>query len=203
MKKKMNTAVLASSEAQTIPKTSDLQFVGENLGAHDLKNQDDTPFFYRILIIDGEDTIYQEFGVGYVYKTAGIARLRREKVLESWSASSGEGDSRSPKRIKVTPGSRIFVSTGTPSNYRDMFVHPNSVLCCSEPDKPLSVELQNNTLLGRFNNIIQSIDQNELWTILLDDNKKPVKGSIRYNDENNFFEGYDGERWRTLMWGDE
>lgn len=202
----MNTATLASSEAQTIPKTSDLQFVGEDNGTYDLKNQDDTPFFYRILIIDGEDTIYQEFGVGYVYKVAGNARLRREKVLESWSAASGEGDSKKPKRIKAPRGSRIFVTTGTPSNYKDMFVHPNSVLCCSDPDRPLSVELQDNTLLGRFEDTIQSIDKSELWTILTDytdEQVLPATGSIRFNPVDSRFEGYDGTRWRPLMWGKE
>ena len=67
----------------------------------------------------------------------------------------------------------------------------------------MPVELQNKTVLGRLNNVIQSIDQNELWTILLDDNKNPVKGSIRYNDKDECFEGYDGEQWRSLMWGEK
>ncbi len=202
----MNTATLASSEAKTIPKTTDLQLVGENIGDYDLKNQDDSPFFYKLLIIEDTNTIYQEFGVGYIYKTAGNARLHRDKVLKSWSASSGEGDSKRPKRLKCPSGCRIFVSTGTPTNYKDMFVHPNSVLCCSEPDQPLSVELQDKTLLGRLDNIIQSIDKYELWSILseyVDDNLIPAVGSIRFNPVDNCFEGYDGERWRSLMWGEK
>ena len=202
----MNTAVLASSEAQTIPKSSDLQLVGENTGPYDLKNQDDDSFFYKIVINQNLNLLYQEFGVGYIYKEAKKSRLHREKVLQSWSAASGEGDSKTPKRLKSPTGSRIFVSTGTPASYKDMFVHSNSVLCCSEPDKPLSVELQDKTLLGRLDNIIQSIDKYELWSILseyVDDNLIPAVGSIRFNPVDDCFEGYNGKQWRTLMWGED
>lgn len=203
----MNTAVLASSEAKTIPRSKDLALVGPKTGEGDLK--DSTPgqsIFYRAFIIVGEDVIYQEFGVGYVHIVGNNPQLKRERILHSYSERSGEGDSKKPKRLKSPSGSRIFVQTGTPDNYKDMFVHPNSVLCCSTPGSPLSVELQDNTLLGRFEDTIQSIDKNELWTILTnytDEQVLPAAGSIRFNPVDGVFEGYDGTRWRSLMWGEK
>lgn len=208
----MNTAILASSEAKIIPRSKNLELVGENTGDQfDLKNniaktKQPEPIFYRLFIIEGEDTVYQEFGVGYTYLYKKKPHFYRDELLKGWSKNSGQIDNRKPKRLKQPVGHKIFVQTGTPESYKDMLSIPNSVLCCSDPHKPLAVELQDKTLLGRVDDIIQSIDKYELWSILseyVDDNLIPAVGSIRFNPVDSCFEGYDGERWRSLMWGEK
>ena len=50
---------------------------------------------------------------------------------------------------------------------------------------------------------IQSIDQQELWSILLKNTRKPTMGMLRYNKKDKIFEGHDGKQWRALSWGEK
>jgi hypothetical protein len=213
-KQKLTTSTNATSLAKIQATSKDLILtdgllpgVGEIPKEYDLKHAipKRQKFFYTAYTtIDGRDRIYQEFGVGVVFKKNNQFFLEREYVFLTATQNHGpEAQNGTVGRIKQPDGVLLVVTTATPNNYKNLFAIENSVMCCSDRFTPMPVELQNKTLLGRLNNIIQSIDQNELWTILLDNNKKPVKGSIRYNNTDECFEGYDGERWRALMWGEE
>ena len=161
-------------------------------------------FFYEISQKQNyREFIYKESGVGKFYKKKNKFFFRRDYVFDV---------SKDGGRYKPVNGNApnieesdcdIILSNAPPAKYINTFSAKNSVLCSTEPFTPTPVELQDNTLLGKLNNIIQSIDQNELWSILLQNNKKPVEGSIRYNKKQKCFQGYDGKQWRTLMWGEK
>jgi hypothetical protein len=161
-------------------------------------------FFYEISQSKKHiDFIYRESGVGKFYKKQNKFFFSRNYVFDVRK----DGGKYKPVNGNAPDIEEsdcdIILSNIPPTRYINTFFAKHSVLCSTDPFTPTSVELQNNTLLGKLDDIIQSIDQNELWSILLQNNKKPVEGSIRYNKKQKCFQGYDGKQWRTLMWGDE
>jgi hypothetical protein len=165
-----------------------------------------TKFFYKIQSTKNEvDFSYEETGVGHIEKKGKNKILVRDRAFYYYSKKEGLSRARNGKinSILHPEDEYLVVSTSIPEDYKKLFSIENSVMCCTDAFCPTPVELQDGTLLGKLNDIIQSIDQNELWTILLQNNRKPVEGSIRYNKRDKCFEGYTGEQWRALMWGDE
>jgi len=189
--------------------TADVQIVFDTLKKYPEPLESAIPvgqnFFYQIKRTKDERLFqYSESGVGEFYETDGKIFFRREYVflVEDTNSSYAPRKGAAPK-LNVEQDDKLILMKYFPSNYKELLASKNSVLCSTEPFTPTPVELQDNTLLGKLNNIIQSIDQNELWSILLQNNKKPVQGSIRYNKKDKCFEGYDGTKWRALMWGEE
>lgn len=163
----------------------------------------DKNIFYKIAVTKDEiKNSYEEYGIAELTKKKKDIFLKRK--ISFYSVQNGqEVPSRSLPEIPTPPEHKIIVTSYLPKDYRHLFTLPNSVICSEDALSANPVQLQENTLLGRLDNRLQSIDQNELWSILLNDTKKPVKGSIRYNDEKDCFEGYTGDQWRTLTWGEE
>jgi len=169
-----------------------------------------TKFFYKIQATkNNSDYSYEEAGVGFVKKNRKKKFLVRETVFYYYNPVDGFLSARSGrvKGITLADGEHLLVTTDIPEDYKRLFSIKNSVMCCTDIYTPTPVELQNKTLLGKLGDIIQSIDKYELWSILSEfkesESLKPVKGSIRYNDKDECFEGFDGERWRALMWGEK
>ena len=190
-------------------KTKDVEIVFDTLKKFPEPEKSAIPigqnFFYQIKQAKNERLYaYSESGLGEFYKKSNKIFFKREYVF--WV----EKDNTAYKPIDGVPPTlndlkdhKFILLKYLPENYKNILVSKNSVLCSTEPFTPTPVELQDNTLLGKLDNIIQSIDQNELWSILLQNNRKPVEGSIRYNKKQKCFQGYDGKEWRTLMWGEE
>ena len=162
-------------------------------------------FFYQIKQTKNERHFpYIESGLGEFYKKGRKIFFRREYVFFIEEPDTAfKPRFGNPPKLQELEGHKFILLKYLPENYKNILASKNSVLCSTEPFTPTPVELQDNTLLGKLDNIIQSIDQNELWSILLKNNKKPVEGSIRYNKKQKCFQGYDGKEWRTLMWGEE
>lgn len=177
----------------------------------DLKNLSlNTKFFYKIRSTSNEiEYDYEESGVGYIKKKNNKRFLVRDFVFSYYNKKEGFSSARNGKvrEIEISDNEYLVVTSEIPDDYKRLFSIENSVMCCTDKFTPTPVELQNKTLLGKLNNIIQSIDKYELWSILSEhkdkESLKPVKGSIRYNNDKDCFEGYTGDQWRTLMWGDE
>lgn len=223
MKKKMNATTFATAATKAIKDSEDLEIlpVDKLKGTKSLFSSFETipedicisrkfdkeeNFFYTATLNKNGQLHSQEIGVAELYsKGRGKNKkfyIKREKSLYFISSSSvnkTRGDLHDFDLDEV-----IVVETYIPERLQDLFVKPNSVPCSIEAHLPTIVELEENCLLGRMNDIIQSIDKNELWSILM--NKKsppnPPKGSIRYNSKDECFEGYDGKSWRALMWGE-
>jgi len=163
-------------------------------------------FFYTATLHKNGQLHSQEIGVAELYsKGRGKNKksyIKREKSLyfiTSSSANKTRGDLHDFDLDEV-----IVVETYIPERLQDLFVKPNSIPCSIDAHLPTIVELEENCLVGRMNDIIQSIDKNELWSILMSKKNpsKPSKGSIRYNSKKECFEGYNGKSWRALMWGE-
>lgn len=124
------------------------------------------------------DTIVMEKGVGELYKKGGKFFLKRETSLGIWTAYKDILNVES-KLVRTKPPlypmqkftneDYLLVSSFCPDNFHECLVHPYSVMCSTSPFTPVPVELQNNTLLGRKDGIIQSIDKSELREILTDE----------------------------------
>ena len=207
MNKKTKTETFISVGVQKT-QTRDVKIVFDSLTTHPEPEKSAVPvgqnMFYQIKRTKDERFFdYVEEGMGEFYKKGKDIFFRREYVFMIY-----EGRERF-KPFKGNPpeldedNSKFILLKFLPEDYSKILASPNSVLCSTDPFTPTPVELQNNTLLGKLDNLIQSIDQNELWSILLQNNKKPVEGSIRYNKKQKCFQGYDGKQWRTLMWGEE
>jgi len=210
MKKKLfQTQVAAASAAVPVPGTVNFELIDKEIPTNppslgdSLKNG--SHFFYLARITrDFKKFRFSEYGYASVKKLKSKTTINRlDSLYCVYESGLPEKTGGQINKIKLQEGETLLVSTFVPNDLKSLFVIPNSALCCSDKYKPTPIELQNNTLLGMYENVIQSIDQNELWSILLNNNKKPVEGSIRYNKKDKCFEGYTGERWRALMWGEE
>jgi len=145
----------------------------------------------------------------------------------------------------ATAQSYLIITSMIPDDYRLLCSSANSVLCTTREIIPQPINLEQNTVLGRKSDNIQSIDLHELGDLLgsqfivtaMEDNISPLisssshfeltgtnslivcksiqieprtsrptaklAGSLIFNHNSGYFEGYDGTKWRTLKWGDE
>ena len=171
----------------------------------DLKNlyEPEKNIFYKIAVTKNEiKNSYEEFGIAELIKENDQILLKRLQCFH-YVVDGHLTTARSIPEIICPDDHKIIISSYLPEDYRHLFTLDHSVICSEDAFSANPVQLQENTLLGRLDNRLQSIDQNELWSILLNDTKKPVKGSIRYNNKDACFEGFNGKAWRALMWGEK
>lgn len=158
-------------------------------------------FFYELIeykeaMRQPDNELEIERGIGCIESKDGELYLNRATPLSSI-------DGPITRHVQFTDNKKLFLQTYIPKDYVELFSSPNTILATEVARCPSPVELQDHTLLGRLNGTIQSIDQQELWTLLLKNTNKPVEGMVRYNKSDKCFEGYDGEKWRALMWGEQ
>ena len=163
--------------------------------------QSDELFFYELIeykeaMRQPDNELEIERGIGHIQIVDDTPHLNRVTPL-----SSIDGPITRHKDFSVNK--KLFLQTYIPEDYRELFSKPNTLLATEVAGCPSPVELQDHTLLGRLNGTIQSIDQQELWSLILKNTSTPVEGMIRYNKDEKKFEGFDGKRWRSLKWGDE
>lgn len=163
--------------------------------------QPDELFFYELIeykeaMRQPDNELEIERGIGCIENKDGELYLNRATPLSSI-------DGPITRHVQFTDNKKLFLQTYIPKDYVELFSSPNTILATEVARCPSPVELQDHTLLGRLNGTIQSIDQQELWTLLLKNTNKPVEGMVRYNKNDKCFEGYDGEKWRALMWGEQ
>jgi len=130
-------------------------------------------FFYQISIYDEDGSPFQsETGIGEIY-TYGGDKTAFKREFASTFINHKMGSTRhivDNKPVKFKQKTEYFVvSSYIPQTCREALVTPNSVLCSVERFDPTPVELEDNSVLGRLNDKIQSIDGAELRTILTDD----------------------------------
>ena len=127
-------------------------------------------FFYMFSFYSDGTPMKTEYGIGEIYSYARNKKaLKREFAIKT-SDRRGTQDIRDHKPIELNPKAEYFVvHSYVPDNLRESLAIPNSVLCSVERFDPTPVELEDNSVLGRLNDKIQSIDGAELRTILTDD----------------------------------
>lgn len=143
-------------------------------------------FYYQIecMTVDKHavEVLEYEKGVGHLEKVDNKIILKREFSLEL--KTLGEPPSSFPRHfynfnaVKERP-TYLRIRTSNPSKFEHLFPYENCVACSSSRLTANPVELQENTLLGRKDGIIQSIDKVELGEILED---QFIKGLESYKD---------------------
>lgn len=127
-------------------------------------------FFYKIehyeIYRGSRRLIRGENGVGEVTKKRKNFFLKRHFAIYSFD-SDGHSKSRDGQVNHFSKDTDyIVLEPFIPKNYYDALTTPYSVLCSVEQSTPSPVELQEKTLLGRLDDVIQSIDHKELRKIL-------------------------------------
>ncbi len=140
----------------------------------DLRNlyEPEKNIFYKIAVTKNElSNSYEEYGVGEIVITKEQFFLKRKNILKivniHHTFGATESSSRFVSEIDLPEDHSILVFSYLPEDYRSLLSLDHSVICSEDEFSANPVQLEENTLLGRLNNRLQSIDQNELWSILL------------------------------------
>lgn len=142
---------------KNIDKSSDLKSIYEK----------DKNIFYKIAVTKNETiNSYEEYGIAELVKKKKDIFLKRKECFH-FVQNGQELRARSIPEIECPDDHKIIVSSYLPEDYRHLFTLPHSVVCSEDAFSANPVELQENTVLGRLDDRLQSIDQNELWSILL------------------------------------
>ena len=152
-------------------------------------NQDpEIRFYYLIHGFSGnpvkphEAIIYSEEGIGYIKKEGRKTFFVRETPLRHGNGkqtASGFDPSQPLYRIEAP---YLAITSAIPPSYAEALASPHSIIASHQPFRPTPVELEENSLLGRIDDRVQSIDKDELREILTDeailDAVKTTKGPI-------------------------
>tara|TARA_R110002020_G_scaffold103752_13_gene243165 strand:+ start:1690 stop:2523 length:834 start_codon:yes stop_codon:yes gene_type:complete len=113
---------------------------------------------------------FMETGVGFIEK-------RKKKVFfirETPLFSGEDKDHLTPRDPNLPPNSLpvgfpAIINSVIPTHYYQALSSPHCVITSTEAFSPTPVELEENSLLGRKDNRVQSIDKDELREILTDE----------------------------------
>jgi len=139
----------------------------------------DHRFYYIIQEYDDQTSIYER-GVGHIELRDDEYYIVREMPL-GWGTTSGEelhaGSFTDPTTFGG--GDYLMALSVSPLNYLEALVAPHSIIASTTPMNPTPVELEPESLLGRKDDVIQSIDMDELRSMFLTKPKKQLKIGTR------------------------
>jgi hypothetical protein len=121
-------------------------------------------FLYLVQEYENDVLTSEEVGIGEIQKTNSKSLLKRNYALRTYRGSTGYPMSGIPNFysdqnfFKITP----YI----PRSYLNVLVYPNSILCSDYWGGPVGVDLPPSSVLGRLGENIQSLDSNELKTLL-------------------------------------
>ena len=122
----------------------------------------DIRFYYQIEEHRNGEFVSWERGVGYLEKEHNLVSLFRETPVRYWSGSDPAYYRPNSKGRKYSRDSILVIQSVSPKEFREATAAPYSVVATIEPQRLTPVQLEENTLLGRKDDIIQSIDREEL-----------------------------------------
>ena len=117
-------------------------------------------------IINGETTTHER-GVGLVKRTPDGIRLERVFPIV-WGSEPEEVKPclEDSNPVKFLECEFVRLQTITPPTYLEALASPYSVITCAQPFNPNPVAVEENSLLGRIGDVIQSVDMDELKEML-------------------------------------
>ncbi len=142
-------------------------------------------FFYQVEQYNNKKIVFAEKGLGEIITLDGRKLLQREYAFEAYNPTElttvfkpmGGKPCNIPEDFNFG-----ILKTYVPSDYIKIFAEANSVLCSEGKFNPTPVPLEEETLLGRLDGRIQSIDKDELKFILgenikiaVEESKSPLK----------------------------
>ena len=181
--------------AQAVPKSTDLELLGiegfsrcpqyyqrwaESGELNDILIKDNMKslrrFYYRLEQYSEEQpkgypaTDFVETGVGFIKKVNEKTIFIRETPLFSGEDKDflTPTDPNAPPQ-HLSPQKAVIISSIIPKNYALALSSPHCVITSTEAFSPTPVELEENSLLGRKDDRVQSIDKDQLREILTDD----------------------------------
>ena len=115
-------------------------------------------------------TLYYEIGIGKIIQASGNSYLQREKSIYFYD-SNYELELKTQGSIFSFPqDSFLFFRTYTPNNFLDYYNYSDALVFSTGSGLPTILEVEKNSLIGRLQESIQTIDANELREILTDQN---------------------------------
>lgn len=144
----------------------------------------DTSFFYTLETFDNTDINSrklnrQEKGLAHVKKVGKDLVLIREVALST--NEQGQDTPRDEKGFFELPDdSYVVIGSYIPTNYIDLFYRKHSILCSTDELSPSPIELEKNSLLGRLEGEVQSLNSDDISLILSPD--YVVKSLYNNND---------------------
>lgn len=211
--------------------------------------KDGTCFFYHLENFDDQKytkrkILGSEKGFGHLETSGKKTFLRRVVSYEQVTPEETVID-RSVNFLSFPEDTYVIITTYQPSCIIDLSVFSHCAFATTTSFNPQPIPLEENSLLGRTNEDIKSINSDDLSKILghehtaqsLLQNTSPLscptkrfeltgsnsmfiskglylrprknrpsdakKGQIIYNERKNCFEGFDGNEWKSLRWGDQ
>jgi hypothetical protein len=132
----------------------------------------------------GEGAVsYAEQGIGYMEKRGDdLVFVRETPVFGGTKPSEVQHFSQEAAPLPLDPKHSVAISSTSPTSYQLALAAPHCVIASVDAFVPTPVALEENTLLGRKDNRVQSIDKDELREILTDeailDSVKKTQGQI-------------------------
>ena len=128
----------------------------------------DIRFYYQIEEHRNGEFVSWERGVGYLEKEHNLVSLFRETPVRYWNGTDPGYYRPNSKGMKYSRDSILVIQSVSPKELREATAAPYSVVATIEPQRLTPVQLEEDTLLGRKDDIIQSIDKEEFKEMMKD-----------------------------------
>ena len=120
----------------------------------------DTKFFYSVTLVC-ESYGFTEYGLGYIYERDSKFFLNRFSPF--YMIENGVfAHLKNPRPIVCSHDDHIIASSYIPSTFIEMLTEPNSVITSEMDHLPTSISVNKNSVLGRYEDNLQSIPLNAL-----------------------------------------
>jgi len=146
-------------------------------------------FFYHISKRNKDEILSFEVGVGTIQKKKNKCLLVREKSFYC----SKDGTNIFPDNSLLIDftcfdGEFLIIAQYIPSTYIELLYEPNSIIASKESLIPMSVNIEENSILGRLQEHITSIPIQSLLNQI-----------IKYDETTNTVQFFNGQRWIKLV----
>jgi hypothetical protein len=139
----------------------------------------DCRFYYLIQEHYKDKTYIYERGVGHLELRDDEYYIVRELPL-GWGNVDGESfEAGASPPVPFEGGDHLIALSVQPPNYLEALMAPHSIIASTTPMNPTPVELESESLLGRKDDVIQSIDMDELRDMFLTKPQKQLKVGTR------------------------
>jgi hypothetical protein len=165
---------------------------------------EENKFFYSINSFLENKLIKYEFGTGYAYEQNDLIKFHRYLPV-LWGKDSFESRhfyNGRPSSYVCVPGAVNILHSYSPESYLQLFFDKNCVIVSKDKFSPQSLQIKNNSVLGRLDDDVCSIPIDSL-NITVNSNKQEIKNSMYYNADKDVVQFYDGIKWRSLKWAED
>ena len=167
-------------------------------------------FYYELCHYKGAETVMREVGVGELAKDEEFYYVDRRYCMYHQTGENNYTPSPSfyvdALKDSQTADEYLIISYSPIANAMQLFLNPHSIPF-TDVYGPSSVTISENSVLGRLDGSVQSININDLLKkpIVLNSKKLPpkaTKGTIIMDSADGMIKIYNGEVWKTLKYED-